>query len=142
MEDELLSSTNSEVLKLILLSSLLSQQLGKPPRGWVSDKQDAFVTAIAKEFPIVNHRYCNNHFLRDLAKPVLEKDSYAKVQMRKKVRGLLRQEKEILAQLEQSSPENEELNPEQKKYAAKIVLDYCATVRGILNDNHGGPLKP
>jgi len=43
--------------------------------------------------------------------------------MRKKVRGLLRQEKEILAQLEQSSPENEELNPSPQKYAANIVLD-------------------
>ena len=23
-----------------------------------------------------------------------------------------------------------------------VVLDYCAAVRGILNDNHGGPLHP
>ena len=23
-----------------------------------------------------------------------------------------------------------------------VVLDYCAAVRGILNDNHGGPLQP
>ncbi len=54
---------------------------------WVSDKQDAFVTGIAAVFPGVPHRYCANHFLRDLAKPVLEADSHAKVQMRQKVRG-------------------------------------------------------
>ena len=54
---------------------------------WISDKQDAFVTGIAAEFPGVPHRYCDNHFLRDLAKPVLEADSHAKVQMRHKVRG-------------------------------------------------------
>ena len=54
---------------------------------WISDKQDAFVTGIAAEFPGVPHRYCDNHFLRDLAKPVLEADSHAKVQMRHKVAG-------------------------------------------------------
>ena len=32
--------------------------------------------------------FCANHFLRDTAKPVLEADSRAKVQMRRKVRGL------------------------------------------------------
>ena len=26
--------------------------------------------------------------------------------------------------------------------AGNVVLDYCAAVRGILNDNHGGPLQP
>ena len=44
------------------------------------------MTGIAAEFPGVPHRYCDNHFLRDLAKPVLEADSHAKVQMRHKVR--------------------------------------------------------
>lgn len=100
------------------------------------------MTAIATEFSDVFHRYCSNHFLRDLAKQVLEKDSHAKVQMRKKVRGLRSIEKEILAELEQLQPDSEELTLEQKKYATSIVLDYCAAVRGILNDNHGGPLKP
>ena len=37
-----------------------------------------FVTGIAAEFPGVPHRYCDNHFLRDLAKPVLEGDSHSK----------------------------------------------------------------
>jgi hypothetical protein len=26
--------------------------------------------------------------------------------------------------------------------AEEVVLDYCAAVRGIQNDNHGGPLHP
>ena len=26
--------------------------------------------------------------------------------------------------------------------AGAVVLDYCVAVRGILNDNHGGPLHP
>ena len=35
-------------------------------------------------------------------------------------------------------PEPSDLSEE----AGSVVLDYCATVRGILNDNHGGPLRP
>ncbi len=34
------------------------------------------------------------------------------------------------------------LSWDQRKYAIQIVLDYCAGVRGILNDNHGGPFNP
>ena len=56
------------------------------------------MTGIAAEFPDVPHRYCDNHFLRDVAKPVLEADSHAKVQMRKKVRGLRKIEQAVLKQ--------------------------------------------
>ena len=63
---------------------------------WVSDQQDAFVKGIAREFPDVPHRYCDNHFLRDVAKSVLEADSHAKVQMRQKVRGLRTIEQAVL----------------------------------------------
>jgi len=65
--ESLLSSTNAEILKLIQRAKQYSFQLNKPVRGWVSDKQDAFVTARATEFPSIPHRYCNNHFLRDLS---------------------------------------------------------------------------
>src|SRR5262249_53591248 len=84
----LLSSNQDEVRRLLVRARQLAQSLGKPVRLWVSDKQDAFVQGIALEFPGVPHRYCQTHFLRDLAKPMLEADSHAKVQMRKKVRGL------------------------------------------------------
>lgn len=97
---------------------------------------------IAAEFPGVPHRYCDNHFLRDLAQGVLEQDSHAKVQMRRKVRGLRTIEKAVLAECDAPSQEAAGLNQEQRKYATPIVLDYCAAVRGILNDTHGGPLTP
>ena len=73
---------------MIVQAKQWAEILGKHVILWVSDKQDAFVTGIAAEFPEVPHRYCDNHFLRDAAKPVLDADSHAKVQMRKKVRGL------------------------------------------------------
>ena len=86
--EALLSATAPEVRRLIAQAKQWAKILGKRVILWISDKQDAFVTGIAAEFPEVPHRYCDNHFLRDATKPVLDADSHAKVQMRKKVRGL------------------------------------------------------
>ena len=84
----LLSSATPEVRRLIVVARQWAERLDKPVRGWMSEKQDAFVKAIASEFPGTPHRYCSNHFLRDLAQPVLEMDSRAKGKMRRKVRGV------------------------------------------------------
>jgi hypothetical protein len=151
----LLSSAAEEVQGLVAKAKSWAEQLGKPVQLWMSDKQDAFVKAIASEFPQVPHRYCQNHFLRDVAKPVLEADSHAKVKMRKKIRGLRAIEKEVLSQRrDQAAPAAEDLGQEAKADAAPVpaaapaddagdvVLDYCASVRGILNDGQGGALHP
>src|SRR5229473_2141622 len=92
----LLSSATPEVRRLIVVARQWAERLDKPVRGWMSEKQDAFVKAIASEFPGTPHRYCYNHFLRDLAQPVLEMDSRAKVKMRRKVRGLRAIERRVL----------------------------------------------
>jgi transposase-like protein len=96
--EALLSSSTDEVRRLLVRAREFAERLGLPVKLWISDKQDAFVKGIAQEFPDVAHRYCQNHFLRNLAKPTLEKDSHAKVQMRKKVRGLRDIEREVLEQ--------------------------------------------
>ena len=103
--EALLSATAAEVQRLIARAKQWADALGKPVALWVSDKQDAFVTGIAAEFPGVPHRYCANHFLRDLARPVLEADSHAKVQMRRKVRGLRGIERSVLKRRRASAPE-------------------------------------
>jgi hypothetical protein len=94
--ESLLSSATPEVRRLIVVARQWAERLDKPVRGWMSDKQDAFVKAIASEFPGTPHRYCYNHFLRDVAQPVLEMDSRAKVKMRRKVRGLRAIERRVL----------------------------------------------
>jgi hypothetical protein len=219
--EALLSSSTEEVQRLIAKAKDWAGQLGKPVELWMSDKQDAFVKASNAEFPDTPHRYCQNHFLRDLAKPVLEQDSHAKVQMRKKVRGLRDIEKQVLedrrkaqaqaeavSQASASTPaatsepvagavttsESVAVGPPSSSEvvagepvaspaaagfmggnttvasaaqavspqaagspaatvgqplveaaadeAGQVVLDYCAAVRGILNDDQGGPLHP
>jgi hypothetical protein len=185
--EPLLSSATDEVQRLLLRARKIAEALGRPVAGWMSDKQDAFVQGIAAEFPGVPHSYCQNHFLRDLAKPVLEQDSHAKVQMRRRVRGLRAIERAVLREEAETSvsegkrPTDSTQPPavmgEKMAFAApppaaeiatqgqgsatvatsssvagqhaaelspagQVVLDYCAAVRGILNDDQGGPLHP
>jgi hypothetical protein len=156
--EALISATADEVQRLIAKAKEWAELLGKRVVLWISDKQDAFVTGIAAEFPSVPHRYCENHFLRDVAKPVLEADSHAKVQMRRKVRGLRKIEQAVLKQqgafqdekvthddpeasiTMTASPTNPSL--EEVDSGGAVVLDYCTVVRGILNHDQGGPLHP
>src|SRR5437867_8137757 len=187
--EPLLSSATQEVRRLIALARQWAAYLDKPVRVWMSDKQDAFVKAIAAEFEGIPHRYCQNHFLRDVAQPVLELDSRAKVKMRSKVRGLRAIERRVLEDRRQTAalvpcpahetPQADEAPqadrpavaaPEADAWsdldggrtdsaldatglavpgkagvedeAGEVVLGYCAAVRGILNDDQGGPLHP
>jgi hypothetical protein len=183
--EALLSSSTDEVCRLLERARAIVEFLGKPVRLWMSDKQDAFVKGVARVFPNIPHRYCVNHFLRDLAKPMLKADSHAKVAMRKKVRGLRAIEREALGQRQldktqlkarkdvtenkqaaprpratpspstsrtrrlgqvadvaKQSKQEQSSSQETKDSAAQVVLDYCAVVRGILNDDQGGPLQP
>jgi hypothetical protein len=162
--EPLLSATADEVHRLIIKAREWAESLGKTVALWLSDRQDAFVTGIAAEFPEVPHRYCANHFLRDVAKPVLEADSHAKVQMRKKVRGLRTIEQTVLERqaslgqglapdqgdpseavataVEEAPPVAPASSTAGADAAGGVVLEYCTVVRGILNDDQGGPLHP
>jgi hypothetical protein len=156
--EALISATAAEVRRLIAQAKGWAESLGKPVGLWLSDRQDAFVTGIAAEFPGVPHRSCQNHFLRDVAKPVSELDSQAEVQMRKKVRGLRKIEQAVLkrpvvaapgaaAGTDTESTSTVTVEPAgpaapQADAAGAVVLDSCAAVRGILDDDQGGPLHP
>ena len=193
--EPLLSRATEEVRRLIVLARQWTERLSKPVRMWMSDKQDAFVDTIAATFPGTPHRYCTNHFLRALAKPVLDMDSHAKGQMRRKVRGLHAIERRVLVARQETAVLPLTARHETPKSAAtllatlpatathpadavptpsvssglclvntasaldpacatmagkqgdedevgQIVLDYWAAVRGILNDDQGGPLHP
>jgi hypothetical protein len=184
--EPLLSSANDEVRRLLLRAKNIADSLERPVAGWISDKQDAFVKGIATVFPGTPHGYCKNHFLRDLAKPVLDADSHAKVQMRRKVRGLRSIQQAVLCERAKTAvsegkqatetpptehpgaeevtvtapPADAEVVAEdpggcpsaimstmeeptaEPSPAGQVVLDYCAAVRGILNDDQGGPLHP
>jgi hypothetical protein len=89
---------------------------------------------------------------------VSEADSRAKVQMRRRVRGLRKVEQAVLERQKAEEPQGlagddstttmtvivGPANPPSlpADSAGDVVLDYCAAVRGILNDDQGGPLHP
>jgi hypothetical protein len=96
LAEALLSSHADEVRRLLSQARAWATQVGRPVHLWLSDKQAAFVTGIAAELPGVPHRYGVNHVLRDLAKPMLEVESHAKVTRRRTGRGLRTIEREVL----------------------------------------------
>jgi hypothetical protein len=168
--EALLSSSADEVRRLLIQARAWATQLGLPVHLWLSDKQDAFVTGIAAEFPGVPHRYCVKHFLRDLAQPMLEADSHAKVTMRRTGRGLRTIEREVLQPRRPSAAAAPAVAPATASPAvvpaattpvppgpasqaakdraaatappadaSEVVLDDWSAVRGIRNDDQGGP---
>ena len=145
--EALLSATADEVRRLIAKAKRWADDPGEPVVLWITDRQDAFATSTAAAFPDVPHRYCDNHFLRDVARPVLEADRHAKVRMRRKVRGSRTVEQAVLKEQRQSREEaaavaaTPAVGPTPDA-ADQVVLDYCAAVRGILDDDQGGPLHP
>src|SRR5262252_4693059 len=149
--EPLLSRATTEVQQLLVQARVWAERLGTRVRLWMSEKPDAFGRGIAAEFPGVPHRYGANHLLRDVAKPVLEADSHAKVQMRRTVRGLHTIEREVFAEQRTSEPPALLVPPceatpcdavQAEEASQDVVRDYCAAVRGILNDDQGGPLHP
>ena len=146
--EPLLSGATAEVRKLFVRASCLARTLRLDVVLWISDKQDAFLKCIAAEFSGVPHRYCENHFFRDLAKPVLDLDSTAKTTMRAKIRGLRALEREVLdarrAAQAAARPSSARRTRSSSLAGASgnVVLNYCNVVRGILNDGHGGPAHP
>ena len=146
--EPLLSGATAEVRKLFVRASCLARTLRLDVVLWISDKQDAFLKCIAAAFSGVPHRYCENHFFRDLAKPVLDLDSTAKTTMRAKIRGLRALEREVLdarrAAQAAARPSSARRTRSSSLAGASgnVVLNYCNVVRGILNDGHGGPAHP
>ena len=72
--EPLISATAAEVRRLIQKAKPWANTFGVSVELWISDKQEALVQGIAAEFSGVPHHCCDNHFVRDLAKPVLEVD--------------------------------------------------------------------
>jgi hypothetical protein len=150
--------------RLLMQARAWATRLGLPVHLWLSDKPDAFVTGIAAEFPGVPHRYCVNHFLRDVAKPMLEAERHAKVKMRSTVRGLRAIEREVWQHRRRIASESLAVAPapttpatpppanqvakdvpaatDPPADAGEVVLDDWSAVRGILNDAQGGPCQP
>ena len=110
------------------LTALLTEVRDALPasiRGVVSDGQDAIRKAVARTFPDVPHQQCHFHYLREAARPIYEADRHAKKELKKRVRGVRKIER-------QSEDDDDGI--------AEVVRGYCAAVRAALTDDGRPPL--
>jgi Transposase, Mutator family len=110
------------------LADLLTRVRGACPvpiAGVVSDGQHSIRRAVARALPGVPHQLCQFHYLREAARPVYEADRHAKKELKKKVRGVRKIERQVEGR---TDPQ------------AAVVRGYCAAVRGALTDDGRPPL--
>jgi hypothetical protein len=119
----LLSARQPDLAELL---SAVKASCPVPVAGVVSDGQHAIRKAVGKVFPGVPYQLCQFHYLREAAKPMYEADRHAKVQLKKKVRGVREIERAVEGR---TGPE------------AEAVRGYCSAVRSALTDDGRPPLE-
>jgi hypothetical protein len=117
----LLSSTQDDLAKLI---GAIQAALSVPIVGVVSDGQTSIRNAVAMALDGVPHQLCQFHYLREAATPVYQADRHAKVQLKKKVRGI----RPIGRRVEGRDDDE-----------ARDIRGYCAAVRSASTDDGRPP---
>jgi hypothetical protein len=123
----LLSSTAKDLAGLI---TEVQKALPVPITGVISDGQESIRNAVKQALKGLPHQLCQFHYLREAAKPISEADRHAKKELKKRVRGIRRIERQA-EQAAESDPDDEE---------SEIVRGYCAAVRAALTDDGLPPL--
>jgi hypothetical protein len=118
----LLSSTQADLAGLL---REVKQAVAVPIVGVVSDGQDSIRKAVRKALEGVPYQLCHFHYLREAAKPVYEADRHAKVQLKKKVRGIRPIERTVEGRDDDD---------------ARAIRGDCAAVRSALTDDGRPPL--
>lgn len=93
--------------------------------GVVSDGQHPTRKAVAEVFPDIPHQLCQFHYLREAARPTYETDRHAKKELKKKVRGVRKIERQVEG---------------RTGAQAEVVRGYCSAVRSALADGGRPPL--
>ncbi|HWR07418.1 hypothetical protein [Sporomusa sp.] len=119
---ENVKSSAAEELKALILPIV---KLGFPIIGIVSDGQQSIRMAMESLLPDVPYQYCQYHYLKDIAKPVVDLDRKLKTEIKKKLRGIRDLERKI-----------EQKDDSQKE----IVRGYVAAARSLLLEDGNPPL--
>lgn len=123
-------------------------ELGYPIVGIVSDGQQSIRLAFETLLPDVPYQYCQYHYLKDIAKPVVDADRKLKMELKKSMRGIRDIERKI-EQAEIRAVEKES-EPSQEKAAAvespgvteaEIAKGYVTAVRALLLEDGDPPLE-
>ncbi|SRR5579875_55238 len=118
----LLSASTEDLASLL---RQVSDNIGVPIAGVVSDGQHSIRRAVRAVLPDVPHQLCQFHYLREAAHPIFEADRHAKKELKKQVRGIRPIERSVEGRTDTS---------------AAAVRGYCAAVRSALTDDGRPPL--
>jgi hypothetical protein len=110
---------------LIGLLQAVKSSCPVPIVGIVSDGQHSIRQAVAAVLPNVPYQLCQFHYLREAARPIFEADRHAKKELKKKVRGVRKIERQI---------------EDRTDAEAEVVRGYCSAVRSALTDDGRPPL--
>jgi len=100
--------------------------LGFPIVGIVSDGQSSIRVAMNDLLPDVPYQYCQYHYLKDIAKPVVDLDRKLKTSVKKSLRGL----RDIERKIEQ-----------QPSSESEVAAGYVAAIRAVLLEDGNPPLE-
>lgn len=115
-------SSSAEELRSLILPVI---ELGFPIIGIVSDGQQSIRLAMESLLPEVPYQYCQYHYLKDIAKPIVDLDRKLKTGIKKSLRGI----RAIERKLDQDTSEE-----------AEVAKDYLAAVRSVLLEDGNPPL--
>jgi hypothetical protein len=122
----LLSSAAADLAGLLAEVKTRLDDMAVPVSGVVSDGQHSIRNAVAKALAGVPHQLCQFHFLREAALPIYEADRHAKKELKKRVRGIRKIERQVEG---------------RRDGLAEIIRGYCAAVRSAITDDGRPPLS-
>jgi len=100
--------------------------LGFPIVGIISDGQQSIRLAMETLLPDVPYQYCQYHYLKDIAKPIVDVDRKLKTELKKSMRGI----RDVERKIEQTD-----------SVEATIAKGYVAAVRALLLEDGNPPLE-
>lgn len=127
-------------------------ELGYPIVGIISDGQVSIRQAFESLLPDVPYQYCQYHYLKDIAKPIVDADRKLKMELKKSMRGL----RDVERKIEQAEKKVTEAGPAKNKAKqddsgratetaisteAQVAKGYVAAIRALLLEDGEPPLK-
>jgi hypothetical protein len=121
-------------------------EMGYPIVGIVSDGQVSIRQAFESLLPDVPYQYCQYHYLKDIAKPVVDADRKLKMELKKSMRGLRDVERKV-EQAEKKANEAVQTNAVANSDSGapantetQVAKGYVAAVRALLLEDGEPPL--
>jgi hypothetical protein len=119
--------------------------LGYPIASIVSDGQHSIRLAFEGLLPEVPYQYCQYHYLKDIAKPVVDADRKLKMELKKSMRGIRDIERKIehveAQATETASDQGTATSESPEIVEAEIAKVYIAAVRALLLEDGDPPLE-